>query len=147
MADYAGAVAAMRAHYEANFAGVPTQFQNEDPPQKPWPPAPKVPWCYFEVMQTQSDIRGAGLPGNQTWLTVGHIRIHVFAPKGYGFGDHLALAQSAGEIFRSKTLYQSSPGAKVLCMAPSVQGGDSTSDDGNWFGITVSIPFEFYFIA
>ena len=30
---------------------------------------------------------------------------------------------------------------------PSVQGGDSASDDGNWFGVTVSIPFDFYFIA
>jgi hypothetical protein len=38
-------------------------------------------------------------------------------------------------------------GAKVVCFGPSVQGGDSASDDGNWFSVTVAIPFDFYFIA
>ena len=48
---------------------------------------------------------------------------------------------------RAATFYNAEPGAKVVCKGPSVQGGDSSSDDGNWFGVTVAIPFEFYFIA
>jgi hypothetical protein len=147
MADYAGAVAAMQARFNGAFVAAPVEYQNEDPPQSPWPPAPAVPWVYFEVIEAQTARRGVGLPGSQTWLTTGHIFIHIFAPKGYGLADHLAIAGPAGDIFRSATFYNSEPGAKVVCAGPSVQGGDSASDDGNWFGVTVSIPFEFYFIA
>jgi hypothetical protein len=147
MADYAGAVAAMRARFAGAFMSAPIAYQNEDPPQSPWPPAPAVPWIYFEVIEAQTALRGVGLPGNQTWLTSGHIFFHVFVPKGYGLADHLALAGRAGEVFRSATFYNSEPGAKVVCLGPSVQGGDSASDDGAWFGVTVSIPFHFYFIA
>jgi hypothetical protein len=147
MADYAGAVAAMRARFAAAFTAAPVQYQNEDPPADvtPWPPA--RPWVYFEVIQTQSGLRGVGLPGSQTWLTQGHIFVHVFAPKGYGLPDHLALAGQAGQIFRSATFYNAEAGAKVVCYGPSVQGGDTASDDGNQFGITVAIPFDFYFTA
>ena len=57
------------------------------------------------------------------------------------------VAGKAGDVFRAATFYNAEPGAKVVCYGPSVQGGDSSSDDGNWFGVTVAIPFEFYFIA
>lgn len=147
MADYAGAVAALRAAFEASAITAPRIYQNEDPPQKPWPPAVPVPWIYLEVIQSSSELRGAGLPGNQTWLTLGHVLIHVFAPKGYALPAHLALAGQAGELYRSKTFYNTDPGAKLTCYAPAIQGGDSASDDGNYFGVTVSIPFEFFFLA
>jgi hypothetical protein len=147
MADYAGAVAAMRARFAASFTGAPVAYQNEDAPQTPWPPATQEPWVYFEVIEAQSGRRGVGLPGNQVWLTTGHIFAHVFVPKGYGLPGHLALAGRAGEIFRSQTFYNAEPGTKVICGGPSVQGGDSASDDGTWFGVTVAIPFEFYFTA
>ena len=70
-----------------------------------------------------------------------------YVPTGSGLADHLALAGKAGDVFRAATFYNDEPGAKVVCYGPSVQGGDSSSDDGNWFGVTVAIPFEFYFIA
>jgi hypothetical protein len=39
MTDYAGAVAAMRARFVAQFPStVPVVYQNEDPPSQPWPP-------------------------------------------------------------------------------------------------------------
>jgi hypothetical protein len=143
MADWAGAVAAMRARFEGAFDAAPVKYQNEDPPGKPWPPA--TPWIYFEVIQAQTTLRGVGLPGNQTWLTVGHIFIHTFVPKGRGLAEHLALAGKAGDIFRAATFYNDEPNTKVVCYGPSVQGGGSDSDDGNSFGVTVAIPFEFYF--
>jgi hypothetical protein len=147
MADWAGAVAAMQTRFRGAFAAAPVEYQNEDPPQNRWPPAPGKPWVYFEVIQGQTALRGIGLPGNQTWLTTGHIVIHVFVPKGFGLIDHLAIAGQAGDVFRAATFYSDEPGAKVVCFGPSVQGGDSSSDDGNWFGVTVAIPFDFYFIA
>ena len=149
MADWAGAVAAMRARFVALFdtATTPVKYQNEDPPENPWPPPPAKPWIYFEVIEAQTTRRGVGLPGRQTWITTGHIFIHVFVAKGFGLVGHLLIAGTAGDVFRSATFYNSEPGAKVVCSGPSVQGGDSASDDGNWFGVTVAIPFEFYFIA
>jgi hypothetical protein len=149
MADYAGAVAAMRARFVAAWAAATkVQFQNEDPPVTPWPPEPAAPWVYFEVIQTASVERGVGLPGSKIWLTTGNIFVHVFAPLNYALPDHLALADQAGEIFRAATFYvDNTVGAKVVSGAPSVGGGASNADNGNWFGVTVSIPFEFYFIA
>jgi len=146
MADWAGAVAAMQARFKGAFNAAPAKYQNEDPPQQPWPPA-STPWVYFEVIEATTAQRGVGLPGQKTWLTTGHIFIHVFVPKGYGLAAHLAIAGPAGDLFRSATFYNAEPGAEVVCYGPSVQGGDSSSDDGNWFGVTVAIPFEFYFIA
>lgn len=133
----------MRARFVTAWNNAtPISYQNESFPEQD----ANTPWVYFEVLQTASDIRGFGKPGSQSWLTLGLIVIHVFAPKGYGLPDHLALANAAGEIFRAQTFYVNDP-AKVLCRAPSVQGGASDADDGNWFVLSVSIPFEFYFQA
>ena len=151
MADWAGAVAAMRARLEGGFNAAPVEYQNEDPPQQPWPPA-SAPWIFFEVIETQTTQRGVGTPGNKPWLTVGHMFAHVFAPKGYGLPDHLAIAGAIMTLYRGATFYNTDPDAKVVCIGadgagPSVQGGDSKSGDGNQFGVTVAIPFQFYFTA
>lgn len=150
MADYAGAVAAMRALFAAGWTETPIAYQNETPPN-PWPPVDAVsgavkPFVYFEVISTKSEIRGAGLPGSQTWLTVGYIYAHVFTPEGYGYPESLRLADVAGQIFRAQTLYQDGAGAKVVCMAPQTDGGASDADNGNWFRVTANVPFEFYFL-
>lgn len=150
MADYAGAVAAMRARFEANWTETPIEFQNERP-SDPWPPIDVTtgnlkPFVYFEVIAMHSDIRGAGLPGNQTWLTTGYIYVHVFTPINYGYPESMRLADVAGQIFRAQTFYQDGTGAKVICMAPQTNGGASDADRGNWFRVTASIKFEFYFL-
>jgi hypothetical protein len=137
----------MRARFAGAFNAAPVKYQNEDPPENPWPPSPAKPWIYFEVIQAQTTLRGVGLPGSQTWLTVGHIFIHTYVPTGFGLADHLALAGKAGDVFRAATFYNDEPNTKVVCYGPSVQGGGSSDDDGNSFGVTVAIPFEFYFIA
>ncbi|BAL77031.1 hypothetical protein [Bradyrhizobium cosmicum] len=153
MGDYAGAVAAVRAYLDAGFTAAPVQFQNEDPPQQPWPPqvaSKPVPWCYFEMVQLDDRLRGVGLPGSQVWISIGRISVSVFVPKGYGLPEHLALAGQVVELFRSRTLYNTEPGVALRCWSeqgqgPSVQGGDSKSDDGNWFGVVVTIPFQLFY--
>lgn len=150
MADYAGAVKAMRDRFEQNWTLTPVMFQNEKPTAMPWPPQDSngnmAPWVYFEVLAVHSELRGAGLPGNQTWLTRGYINVHVFTREGYGYEGSLQLTDAAGEIFRSQTFYRDGQGAKVLCMAPMTDGGASDADNGNAFRVTTAIPFEFYFI-
>lgn len=148
MADWAGAVAALRAEFEANFTAVPIAFQNEEPPSQPWPPSGV--WAYFEVIQTQSVMRGVGMPGNKPWLTDGYAYAQIFAPKGYGLPQQLALADQAGEIFRAKTFYNTEPGVRLTCVGPNgegpeIRGGGTASEDGASFVITVAIPFQFLY--
>jgi hypothetical protein len=155
MADYAGAVAAMRARFAAAWNETPIAYQNETPQDAdgraitPWPPVDgsnkPTPWVYFEVLAASAAIRGAGLPANNIWLTSGFIYVHVFTPEGYAYPDSLRLADAAGEVFRAATFYQGGDGAKVVCMAPLTDGGASDADNGNWFRVTCAIPFEFYF--
>lgn len=148
MASYAGAVAAMRARFEELWADTtPISFPNETPPVDPWPPqvnGEPVPWVYFEVIGTGSNIRGAGLRGDNVWLYEGGIYIHVFVPEGYGIADAHALADQAGEIFRAATFYMDGVGSKVLSMSPQTDGGSSDADNGNQFRVTCYIPFEFF---
>jgi hypothetical protein len=145
MADYAGAVAAMKARFAAAWTETPITYANQDPPQQPWPPA--TPWVYVEFIQSNSSLRALGSPTNRSWLTLGHIFIHVFVPINYGIEEPQRLAVAAGEIFRAQTFYNDGLGAKVVCYAPATQGGASDADNGDWFRLTASIPFEFYFNA
>jgi hypothetical protein len=149
MADYAGAVAAMRSRFEGAWSETPIAYQNEDTPSSPWPPVDNdskpTPWVYFEVVTSETNLRGAGLPGDNVWLTTGFIFIHVFTPLGFGLPESLRLAGQAAEIFRAATFYRDGAGSKVLCLAPNIDGGASDADNGNWFRVTCSVPFQFFF--
>jgi hypothetical protein len=157
MADFAGAVSAMRERFAASWTETKIAYQNESPRDDagelvtPWPPAAAdgkpVPWVYFEVIQMSSAERGAGRPSDKTWLTTGRIYVHVFTPLDYGYPESLRLAEQAGEIFRAATFYRDdNVGAKVVTMAPDIDGGGTDADNGNWFRVTCSVPFEFFFI-
>ena len=145
MADYAGAVAAIRARFEANWTATPIAFQNEAFPDQ------TTPWVYLEVIGNESKLRGAGTPGAHVWLYRGNIFIHVFVPVGYGAADAHAFAVAAGEIFRAKEFYNTDPGCAVRTgvgpdgEGPRTDGGGSDADNGNWWRVTCTIPFEFYY--
>lgn len=145
MADYAGAVAAIKARFAANWTSTPIAYQNEDFADQ------VVPWVYFEIINSTADLRGAGTPGAHVWLYRGNIFIHVFVPKGQGSAEATALAVAAGEIFRAQQFYDATPGCAVRTgvgpdgEGPRVDGGGSAADDGNWWRVTCTVPFEFYY--
>lgn len=150
MADYAGAVAAIRTYFVDRWVDglnprTPIAFQNEAFADQ------TVPWVYFEVIGAGSALRGIGTPGSRVWLYRGDILIHVFVPVGYGAADAHTLAVAAGEIFRAKQFYDSAPGCAVRTgvgpdgEGPRTDGGGSSADDGNWWRVTCTIPFEFYY--
>jgi hypothetical protein len=151
VADYAGAVAAIKARMVENWTTTPISFQNEPPPQQPWPPVDAndptrlVPWVYFEVVGNGSDLRGFGTPGNQTWLYIGLIAAHVFVPVGWGVDLAHQYAVTIGEIFRAKGFYNDGLGAIVRTRSPRTDGGESDADEGGQFVVTCRIPFEFYY--
>lgn len=171
MADYAGAVAAMRARFVAQWKvgsarRTPIAFQNETPSDdngdaiSPWPPVTvdpndatkkiPTPWVYFEIIGNTSSLRGAGKPGDQLWSYLGHIFIHVFVPEGYGVGDAHQLAVDAGEIFRNAQFYTDGQGRGVRTgigpdgEAIHTEGGGSDADNGNWFRVSTYVPFEYF---
>lgn len=149
MADYAGAVAAIIARLRANWTTTPVQAQNEQPPQEPWPPqdgnGSPTPWVYVEVIGNESSLRGIGLPGNQAWLYLGHVLAHVFVPTGTGTELAHQYAVSIGEIFRAKAFYSDTPPNMVRTWSPRTDGGGIAADNGNWFRVTMTCPFEFYY--
>nr|DAH82777.1 MAG TPA: hypothetical protein [Caudoviricetes sp.] len=165
MADWFGACAAIKAMFTSQWVSgsvrrTPIAFQNETPNDgasppvtiTPWPPIDEngspVPWVYFEVEGNSGDLRGAGLPGDNVFLDQGHIIIHVFVPKDYGVDEQGQLAIAAGNIFRARTLYQDGAGAKVVCKSPSPprEGAVATyPNSGNQYGVTVTVPFEFFY--
>lgn len=153
MADYAGAVKAIQDKFAAEWLvggapRTPVSYPNTDPEAPAWPPiggdGKPVPFVHFEVIGSPSSLRGAGKPGDQVWLYPGHIFAHVFIPQGYGLADAQQLAVAAGEIFRSKTFYNDTPGHKVLGGSPWTDGGESDADNGNYFRLTCTIPFEYF---
>jgi hypothetical protein len=158
MADYAGAVAAINARFLAQWVNgsarkTPVAFANEPPNDgvdeiSPWPPVDgagsPVPWVYFEVIGSGSEVRGVGTPGNNVWIYRGGIFIHVFVPEGSSVETAHGLVIAAGEIFRAATFYQDGQGAKVISMSPQTDGGSSDADNGNQFRVTCFVPFEYF---
>ena len=146
MADYAGAVAAIRARLEENWTATRVTYQNEVP-DDPWPPKQgmkHLPWVNLEVAGLPSALRGAGVPGQQLWRYPGFIYVHVFAPTSGGMAPAIQKAVAIGEIFRGKVFYQDAPGCYVRTWSPFVDGGGSGADDGNWYRCTMTVPFEYW---
>lgn len=148
MASYEGAKEAIRARLVANWTTTPVTYQNEKPPD-PWPPkngnGDLLPWVNLEILGTGSGIYGQGVPRNHLWLYTGLIYGHVFVPTGSS--DELAgsYAGQIGEIFRAAKFYDDvTPGAYVRSMAPRTDGGGSGSDNGNWWRVTMTCPFEYW---
>lgn len=145
MADYAGAVAAIRQRMIDNWTTTPIAFQNESPPELTDANGNDAPWVYFEVIGSVSGLRGFGTPGSNIWLYRGSIFAHVFVPINTGIETAHGHAVAIGEIFRAKGFYNDGLGSIVRTWSPQTDGGDSGSDDGKWFRVTCTIPFEFYY--
>lgn len=156
MADFAGALAAIRAKFVAEWIVGPDPrtriaLVNENPAD-PWPP--KNPdnslQNYVLLAPTGNGIGlcGFGTPGNQLTIYPGLIDIHVYAPVGKGTSDAFTLAVAAGEIFRNQLFYNNvTPGCYLRSWTPRVDGGGPGDDDGIWFRVSANIPFDYYHLG
>ncbi len=145
MADYAGAVAAIRARLEAGWTTTPIAFQNEafDAPVDPNSGNPS-PWAFLEVIGTSSDLRGVGVPGSNAWLYEGLIHVHVFVPVNSGAALAHQYAVTIGELFRAASFYADTPPNVVRTWAPRTDGGGTDADNGNWYRVTMTCEFHYY---
>lgn len=142
MADYAGAVAALRTRL-LTWTTTPIGMVNEPEPATSDANGP-IPWVMGEILGTTSRLRGAGLPGSQVWVSSGLVLAHVFVPAGSGTATAFAHAVAIGELFRAEALYASQPPNVVRCWAPRIDGGGAGDDDGKWFRVTCTIPFDYW---
>lgn len=147
MADYAGAVAAIKQRLADNWSTTPITYQNEDPEQ-PFPPTrgngSLAPWVNLEIMGEGSSIWTFGTIGNRGWRYPGTIHVHVFVPVGEGTDQAFEYAVSIGEIFRAAKFYDDGLGSYVRSLSPQVDGGGSGDDDGAWFRVTMSVDFIYW---
>jgi len=147
MADYAGAKAAIRSRLEANWVTTRLSFQNEQPPA-PWPPTngdgELLPWAQLEIASLGSQIWTFGTEGNRGWRYDGLIYVHVFTPVGDGEALANQHAVAIGEIFRAAKFYDDGQGSYIRSLSPQVDDGDSGSDDGNWFRVTMTVDFTYW---
>lgn len=157
MGSYSEAQAAVRTYLEENWTETRLVFENEKP-ASPWPPqgpaAPgssfptMLPWAYFEMetMPGQS-IRGVGVPGNHLSQTNGFILVHVFVPDGEGVENATEKAEAIGELFRARKLYEDD-GSYLRTWVPrvgrEVRAEFSGKPAGNWHGVTMSVPFQYF---
>lgn len=154
MADFAGARAAIIARFVAQWV-VDTDPRTRiarvnEPPAEPWPPRDDnnalEPWVLLEVTAETSGVATMGGPGNNAHRYAGTIAVHCYVPVGRDVDDAFDLAIAAGEIFRNQVLYDDvRPGCFVRTDAsPAIGRGQQGDDDGVWYRVTATIPFEYF---
>lgn len=157
-ADYAGAVAAIKQRFVDNWSpgGVDTTpygFVNEDDPTSTDIGGKAIPWVLFDIVSAGSHTVGRGVPGDNVIVYDMLIKGHVFVPLGTGLGETdgaLAYAIAIGEIFRNKIFYNTVTAGRYVRSGydangqPRISDGDITSDDGEWFTVTATIPAEYW---
>lgn len=149
MPDYAGAKAAIRAYAAANWTATSRieDARNKNPAQ-PWPPVDGagalVPFVAVEVLSAGPPDERFGLPGASVMTYEGWIKGHVYVPVATQTADAEALAWQFGEMFRNKRLYNATPDFEVRTLTPYTDAGGDGDDDGVWFRVTATIPFEYW---
>ena len=148
MPDYAGAEQAIEARLLENWNTTPAVMMNDPLPDLVDPDTnmPIPAWVLCEILETDRNTESFGTPGGSAMLSMGIINLHVFVTVGGGRALQRQYCESLGQIFQKKEFYQS-PGYAVRSWVPHILGGDSRSDDGNWFVRTVAIPFEFWHLG
>lgn len=145
MADFAGAAAAIEARLESSKpAGLLVAWPNRKRPKATDEQGLPIAWAYAEVVGTGAEIRGIGVPGDHVVVEDGLIMVTVYVPAGEGTALGFALAGQIGEIFRAKEFFQDGPGVCVRSWTPRISGGGAGDDNGMWFAVVVTIPFEFW---
>ena len=155
-ATLAGAIAAMRAKFEAEWIveeapRTRITYVNEKPAD-PWPPKNEegqlAGWVLFEVVPAPMSKTYPGTPGKRMVVTDGHIYVHAYVPIGAGVDAATLLAEAAAAIFREKTFYtDEESGCYVRTWTPGIDGGGAGDDENQWYRVSAAIPFTFWNIA
>ncbi len=132
MTAFYDAASAIRSRMQANWSATPIVWENT-----PSEPTPGTAFVFLEILNADAFQASIGAPTSRLYRHTGVIQAHVFTPVNKGTKDALQHADAIAAIFRGQTF------SGVLCFAPRIGGGELADDDGNWWRVTVSIPFQF----
>ncbi|WP_207479573.1 phage tail terminator-like protein [Arenibaculum pallidiluteum] len=132
---FADAVAAIRARLGDPFEGAPVALPNVN-----FEPG-DGPWLYLEVLGAAGEASRHGSVGKRFVTDLGTIMAHVFVPAGTGTDVAYTLAGQVADALRLATF------DGIDTEAATIGGGESGDDNGNWFRVSVSIPFALHYTA
>lgn len=144
MADYVGAVAAIKTRLIDNWTTTQVVYANENGLNPVDDNGTPTPWVFAEIISTGSSIVGTGTTGNQTIVYDGLIKLHVMVPVGTGIETGFTHAVALGEIFRNQVFYTATAGRYVRTLVPRIDEGNANSEDGLWFSVTATIEFQYW---
>ncbi len=133
--------AAIRAYIEAGFTTAPLVWPNERHD------LPDVPTAFVavEVEGVSNSIRGVGDPSNRLFIHPGIILAHCFVVFGTGSAAADGIAGALALLLTRKEFAAPTLPQIVRTEDPTTYEGELASDDGNYWRVTVSIPFDFYY--
>lgn len=137
------AVAAIRARAETLWpaieATVPLAWPNENPD----PPLPRMgangtpePFVMIELRWNGGEFESIGAPGSNIARRQGHIWIFAFVAQGSGESRAHQLVSRAADMFEGEDF------SGVVCEA-AMPGGEADTENGNLFGQSAAIPFDY----
>lgn len=125
-------VDAVEARLAASFAGCPVygvNTQGETPPGG----GPFVQVSYHVANGEQLTV---GAPGANIYRETGAFRLEVNARRGKGVQQGLAWADELAALFRGKEF------GGIQTFAPSSPSIDDRNDAGNYFKLSVAVPYQ-----
>lgn len=134
------AVAAIRSRAEGLWPSIETAVPLTWPNENFTPPradnGSPVPFVAVEVKWNGGDYASIGAPDDNLVRRDGHIWLYAFIPEGTGETLAHHLVAEGAEMFEGQDF------AGVVCegMQP---GGPVDSEDGNYFGQSAAVPFNF----
>lgn len=116
----------------AGFTAVPVHYQNVTPDSQP-----NAPFVFFEILWGEAFQASIGSPGANTYRHPGVAMAHIFVKTNTGTKTVTEHAGTIAALFRTQHF------GGVRCETPSIGRPGPGDDDGNWYRVTVSIPFTF----
>lgn len=95
-----------------------------------------LPFVMIEVRWSGGGFESVGAPGSNLARRQGHIWVYAFVPQGTGEIRAHELVAKAADMFEGEDF------SGVVCEAAS-PGGEVESEDGNYFGQSAAVPFDY----
>lgn len=138
------AVSAIKDYVAANFTTWPVRWQNENFTLPVDGSGNALPYVEIEIIGGRNAIRAFSTPGNRVFVHPGLIRFYLCAPRGTGADGAVATADILAALFERKEFGQSG-GRTVKTGDFSTWDDVASHEDGNYFVLLASVPFDFYY--
>jgi hypothetical protein len=134
---------AIRSYIEAGFTTAPLVWPNEAHDL----PATPAAFVAIEVQGVSNSIRGVGQPGNRLFIHGGLILANVYVPFSVGSKAGDDLADAIGLLLTRRDIAAPSVPQVVRTEDPTVHDGELGDEDGNYWRVSVAVPFDFYYFG